>query len=221
MNDKKYIYVFGDSHVMYFLGRPVKSEEADVFHTASYDELNLKIMKLGNSGATLYGLGSDNSETGANETIINSFKENDIKEVVFVIGEVDCRAHITKCENYEEIQQSIEKVFQRTENFLKQIDLSKTNVTFTYVNGPSRTFIKNSKDVNLVNWPFVVSIFNLRMKKFCLDNFYGFIDLYDRLSNCYGLINEFYLLDDNTNVHLDPNKVSKMYIDELKRIVNE
>jgi hypothetical protein len=92
--------VFGDSHVRCYLDHDHLDGfygRNDQFHDFSFGGYDFKVMKLGQTGATVYGLLNDDSETQAGQNV-RKYAEG-AQHVVIVLGEVDVRNFLSRDED--------------------------------------------------------------------------------------------------------------------------
>lgn len=87
------VHVVGNSHVMYFVGREVPSDETLAWND---DSISIRTFKAGNTGATIYGLDKKESETGAGPKIAKFVRDEKPQDLVIVLGDVDFREHMMR-----------------------------------------------------------------------------------------------------------------------------
>lgn len=169
------IFCFGNSHVWAFLNCPQKNNEEI---TKSYGSLEISAWKLGDSGATAYGLMKKNSRTGAGETIqtiLNSILGK--KEILMVFGMVDITDHIGK--HGTEIQQSVVETIEKYKEYLQLLN-SRGDIAHIFV-ASSIPFSKNFQPENFERLNNISNLWNAHLKKMCIDNNFKFVDWYTAL----------------------------------------
>lgn len=98
MSSVKECHIIGDSHVGYFLGK---------HHTGFIENINeslkikLFVTKVGTTGSTARGLKNEDSNTQARKIIREYIKNNNIKNILLVIGDVDCNFVLEKKQEQE------------------------------------------------------------------------------------------------------------------------
>ncbi|HDK25969.1 MAG TPA: SGNH/GDSL hydrolase family protein [Candidatus Atribacteria bacterium] len=165
------------------------------------------------SSYTAYNLKKDKSTTNSNKklfTIIDKIKrKKDI--VMLVFGEIDCRIHIyyqyKKNNEKFTITELIDRTISNYGEVLEQLDIM--DITFCVYGIPPA-----AKVGNVYDYPFYASPemrskinkeFNKRLKKFCKEKGYKYMDIYSKVVDKNGFILEEYAAD---TVHLN-NKVQK------------
>lgn len=202
--NKPLIYVIGDSHAKVF----EKQKMFIVYHLGA---------------ATAYKLKDKVSTTNSNQklfSVIKRIKKRDI--VMLVFGEIDCRIHI-----YNEHKKSgisirglIGQTISRYGDVLRQLDARGVNFFVLGVPPASRRksilptsvfyglqFYASSDIRSKINREF-----NQRMKDFCQENYYKYIDVYSKTSDKNGFMMEEYAKDD---IHLN-NKAVRLIREFLK-----
>jgi hypothetical protein len=159
----------------------------------------------------------DNSTTNSNKklfTIIDKIKrKKDI--VMLVFGEIDCRIHIYYQYKKNNEKFTITELIDRTiSNYgvvLEQLDIR--DITFCVYGIPPA-----SKQENVFDYPFYAAPeirskinkeFNERLKKFCKENGYKYMDIYSKVVDKNGFILEEYAAD---TTHL--NSKIKKFVEE-------
>jgi hypothetical protein len=190
---KPIVHVIGDSHVSPFLGE--------------------KLFLVHHVGpATAFGLIKTNSATKSNKKlfkVINNMEKNrDVALLVF--GEIDCRLHI-----FNQYRKSVE-IFTLEEIMRKTIynyslimeQINALGISF-YVYGVPPA----STQRNIYNYEYyadqktrieINKKYNNMLKKFCIENGYRYIDVYEISADDNGLIKTIYAKDE---VHLNNNIV--------------
>lgn len=214
----KIVYVFGDSHTMYFLGD--RSREHDVFYEVDHGlDLKLRVMKLSSTGATMYGLRNAESESGARVTVTKAFSDENIENAIFVLGEVDCREHVRQKLTSQQIIENIQDILHGLEEFLSSLPL-KNNVKFSFyaVNPPSELLISSRNSEDFSRWNFSVAKFNSMLEKFCDEKGFGFISTYRESVNDLGFVKNDLILSDGLMNHLDPKFLNEIIIRKIREI---
>lgn len=222
------IHVFGDSHTMYFLGEPIAGGRSNEFHEYKFKNDTLfKVMKLGDTGATIFGLSSHDSKTGANRTLRKVFSKHEIKEAIFILGEVDCRGHLIKCPRdvkeglYQPtFEESVGQVILILDSFIKEISKDK-NIKFNFccVHPASvQTYKSVQEQKAKQDVRVAIKEFNKQLKEYCQKHNFGCVDLFDKFVEGDELIQQKWLLDDGGYVHMNPTLVQEMYIEEFLKL---
>ncbi|MBU2634593.1 MAG: SGNH/GDSL hydrolase family protein [Nanoarchaeota archaeon] len=188
---KKYIHVIGDSH------------------TASFNK-NRSFFVHHISHATAHNLIIKHSTSNSNEKfwkIINKISKNR-DMVILVFGEIDSRIHIyyqyKKQGMKEPISSLIDKTIERYGVVLEELE--KRGISFFVYGIPPA-----NKEGNIYNIPFYASekkraeinrVFNDKLRDYCKDRRYKYIDIYPETCNEEGFIKKVYAEDE---VHLNKN----------------
>jgi hypothetical protein len=200
---KTFIHVLGDSHVGAF-----RSSKIFLVHFIG--------------AATAYNLRQKKSSTHSNKKLFRIIKRIDKKRdtVILVFGEVDCRIHIyyqyRKNKGKYTIDQLIENTILSYGEVLKE--LSDMGINFFVYGVPPA-----AKQGNIYKCIFyappkkrseISRKFNGRLKKYCQDKGYKYIDIYSKTCDAEGFIKRQYSVDDG--VHLN-GKAMKFVISDLSR----
>jgi lysophospholipase L1-like esterase len=188
-------------------------------HVFSFKEIDLFILHhIG--PATAYNLCSQSSSTKSNSKLCKVLrkinKERDI--VVLVFGEIDSRIHIynqyMKHEKAISIPQLIDKTIQNYGKILDQIE--KEGFSFLVFGIPPA-----SREGNIYNYPFyadeetrifISRTFNKKLKQFCAQKNYRYLDIQSRFADSSGLISKAFALD---KIHLN-EKAGAIIAEEIR-----
>lgn len=201
--NKPLIHVIGDSHISAFTW-----SKSFVIHPIG--------------PATAYNLKMNKSTTNSNKklfAVIDKIKrKKDI--VMLVFGEIDCRIHIyyqyKKNNEKFALTELIDETISNYGDALEQLKLM--GITFFVYGTPPA-----AKQGNIYDYPFYAAPemrikinreFNERLKKFCKENDYKYMDIYSKVVDKKGFILEEYATDDG--VHLN-RKVKKFVINWLNK----
>lgn len=200
--NKPLIYVIGDSHASVF-----KNKLLFIAHHIG--------------PATMHNLNKKDSSTKSNENLFRIIDKIDPKKdiVMLVFGEIDCRIHIYY--QYEKqnkrftISELIDKTISNYSDVLKKIRLIGIKVC---VYGIPATGAQE----NQYNYPFygtreirsnICQEFNKKLKEFCKNNNYPYIDIYLKVADNNGFLLKEFAADE---VHLN----SKI-VDFVRNVVFE
>lgn len=200
--NKPLILVIGDSHTRAFEGN--------------------KLFVVHHIGpATAYNLKKKRNTTNSREKlfrIVNNLnRKRDI--VILVFGEIDCRIHIfnqyKKNSGKFTITQLIEKTISNYGHVLKQLD-EMGIIFFVYGIPPA------AKQKNVYGYPFyappdirvkIYKEFNERLKEFCKENGYNYIDIQSKVTDEKGFtLNEY--ADGDVHLNSDIMKFVKRRLKE-------
>lgn len=198
---KPVIYVFGDSH-----SRSLQHELFIVNHVGP---------------ATAFKLPSDTSTTQAKKKIYISLKKFFPTKrylILFMFGEIDCRIHINKISIIT--KRPLEAVVKDTVlsygEFLRTVKTDYPNSTIMVLN-----VFPPGEEKNIYNTKFypsrslhmkIVRMFNATLEKFCSENNFLFLSVFEELINESGIRLKEYVFD---NVHYNKN-INPLIIKELK-----
>jgi lysophospholipase L1-like esterase len=170
--------------------------------------------------ATAYNLCSHSSTTKSNEKLFSTLKKINKKRdiVVLAFGEIDCRLHIYNQYMKHEKKTSIENlIFNTIENYGKVIqEIKKAGYSFFVYGIPPA-----SRDENMYNCPFYASkdmrvhisrLFNRKLKEFCEDKNYIYIEFQSKFEDESGLISEIFSED---TIHLNM-KAGALIAEEIR-----
>ncbi len=201
--NKKLIHSIGDSHVRSFR--------------------RFRLFVLHHLGSpTAYKLKYDDSSTKSKEKLFKILRRFNKKKdaALLVFGEVDCRVHIyyqfKKNNERFTISELINKTISNYGYILEQ--LNKMGIDF-FVFGIPPTRQKQRRYCSRKFTPKaemrrrIFKEFNERLKKFCKDNDYKFIDIYPKVIGKNGFMSIKYSADD---VHLN-GKIDKFVYEQLDK----
>ena len=190
--DKPLIHVIGDSHVVPFRG-------------------SMPFLAHHLGAATAYNLNKKNSTTKSNEKLFKVIDKLGKKDIMMLsFGEIDCRIHIyyqyKKSNEIHSISELIERTISNYGEVMEQLKERRVNFC-VYCVSPAT-------DVgNEYKYPFygtaevrsqINRMFNEKLRAFCQNNGYKFIDIYDRVADKYGLMLKEYAGDE---IHLNKKAV--------------
>ena len=197
---KPLIHVIGDSH-----GKAFRGHRQFIVH------------HLG--AATAHNLIKSNSSTNSNKKLFNLVERLNSRDVVLLVfGEIDCRIHIYYQYKKNNEKRTIHELIDGTISNYGVIlnELRNLNINFIVHGVPPATQVRNE-----YRYPFYASpevhcqinaIFNERLKVFCKDNKYPYIDIHSRFSDDDGFMLKEYAADE---IHLNSNVA-----DYVKRELN-
>lgn len=209
------IYVIGDSNVFVF----VDNKEFDVRHIGPITAHNLNKIRPGNmttAGTKIFG------QVGYTGLINTVNKEND--SIMLVFGEIDCRIHIY----YQFMKRNYNKVDSKKCTITELIDntihnygivmkqLADMNIKFYICGIPPPGCEKNIYNYLWYATPEIHSKiyreFNHRLKNFCEQKSYRYLDIYSKIVDQDGFMKKEYAED---CVHLN-NKALPFIVDMIK-----
>jgi hypothetical protein len=202
LTNKPLIYVFGDSHSL-------NLKHHDLFYVTHVGP------------ATAYKLQDAYSTTQAKKKIyqvLNKLSSDRHYFFLFIFGEIDCRIHINKISNLtnKPLNRVIDNTIKRYGNFLKSIQSSFPKSTIIVMN-----VLPPGEEKNIYNTPFypsrelhmrIVQIFNSKLKKFCLENNFLFLSVFEKIITKSKSRKRKYVFD---AVHYNTN-IIKLVLTELK-----
>lgn len=199
------IYVIGDSHAAIFK--------------------NKKLFIARHIGAaTMHNLAKENSSTKSGEKLFDIIgKINPKKDVVMLVfGEIDCRIHIyyqyEKQQRKFTIEELIDKTIANYGGVLEKI--RHMGIRFCVYGVPAAGAQENYYKYPFYGTPqirsYITKEFNHRLKKFCQENGYAFIDIYPKVSDANGFLLKEFSADE---VHLN-DKVIGFVRKEISNIFN-
>jgi hypothetical protein len=190
--NKPLIHVVGDSHVVPFRG-------------------SMPFLAHHLGAATAYNLNKKNSTTKSNEQLFKVIDKLGKKDIVMLsFGEIDCRIHIYYQHKKSNGKYSIGELIDRTISNYGEVmaQLKERGVNFgVYCVSPA------TEVGNEYKYPFygtreirskITKAFNEKLKAFCQQNGYKFIDIYDRVADKDGLMLKEYSGDE---IHLNKKAV--------------
>lgn len=204
--------------MMYFVGHDVS---IDGVATKNEDDLEIKALKAGSTGATIYGLDRSNSTTQAGKKIAEFVESEKPENLVLVLGDVDFREHMTKHlgSGFDEYFKSLmQKYLAYIEDKLKKnagkIALAQM-VPFT-----ERFYRDKFSDdqKNSILW-FLYGEFNSRLASFALKNGMQTISLSELADSHSFLADDFVRQNSHASeVHANPEKAFPLVVKELRRV---
>jgi hypothetical protein len=198
--NKPLVHVVGDSHVVPFRG-------------------SMPFLAHHLGAATAYNLPKKNSSTKSNEKlfkVIDKLGKSDI--VMLSFGEIDCRIHIYYQHKRSNDKYSIEELIDRTISNYGEVmaQLKQRGVNLCIYSVSPATKVGNEYKYPFYGTPEVRSqinrMFNEKLRAFCKQSGYTFIDIYDKVADKDGLMLKEYSGDD---IHLN-KKAVKLVRAELR-----
>lgn len=188
-------------------------QKYDKFFQFPYGGYDWNVMKMGSSGATVYGLVNENSETQAGQIIADHVFE--VQHLVLVLGEVDVRSHIS---GHDDPWLSTTHVMQRYREFLEQNVLSKIAGKLVLANslGHSLDSLRVHEKAALAT-----KIFNYDLKSLARSVGAGYLNLYDLSTDDLGLVPENNIEQDGLMCHVIPDRIRDSLLRETVRLVRE
>lgn len=207
------IHVFGDSHACYCFSSS-EDFEGTINRSFEYsvqlkEEKKVKFFVHWLGPKTMHGFTKS-------EINLESFEVKEGDVCCFLLGEIDVRCHILKQSNLKNlaVHQVVDELLNRY--FIKLENLKKGYKYIRYVLVsivPPSDFTYNPEYPiigSLTDRIFVSQLVNKKIRNWCAENFYIFLDVYDHYSDREGA-----LLFSKTNdgLHVDPK--TNVYIKEL------
>ena len=186
--NKPLIHMIGDSHVKMFRGNRLFV----VHHIGA---------------ATAHNLGKPNSATNSNRKLFNIIDKISRKDiVVLVFGEIDCRVHIYYQYKKNNERRAIGELIDGTiSNYGRVLEeLRGAGIKFLVYGVPPATKVRDE-----YRYPFyappeihgqINRTFNERLKEFCEETGYEYIDVHSRFSDESGFMLREYAADE---IHLN------------------
>ena len=202
-----HLYVYGDSHIRNFTGNS-DGMYGDVYVEAKTQKIEMSVMKLSSTGPTMYGLPNPDSKTGAGKRADRWIHESGAEDVLFVLGEVDCREFL--CRN-ESPDQFIGDTIVRFEQYRTTLPPLRSLGLFG-VCPPSRRLVTERGCYTL---PYVVAKFNDVLHGYCSASGFKFISVYRDVVDDCGFLNMHY--GEKDGIHLSPTLVRPFVADALDR----
>jgi len=186
--NKPLIYMIGDSHVKMF-----RRNRLFVVH------------HLG--AATAHNLGNPKSATNSNRKLLNIIDRIGRKDiVVLAFGEIDCRVHIYyQYEKNNERRAISELIDDTVSNYGRVLEqLREAGINFLVYGVPPATKVRNEYRYPFYAPPEIHSqinrMFNEKLKEFCEETGYQYIDVHSRFSDESGFMLREYAADE---IHLN------------------
>ncbi len=197
---KPLVHVVGDSHVGPFRG-------------------SMPFLAHHLGAATAYNLNKENSSTKSNAKLFKVIKKLGKSDVVMLsFGEIDCRIHIYYQHKKSNEKYSISDLIDRTIANYGEVmaQLKQRGVNFCVYCVSPATKVGNEYTYPFYGTPEVRSrinrMFNEKLRAFCKQSGYTFIDIYDKVTDKDGLMLKEYSDDD---IHLN-KKAVKLVRAELR-----
>lgn len=218
------VHVVGNSHVMYFAGRVVESDKE---HVGQHGNLTVRCFKAGDTGATVYGLGNENSKTGAGKKIREYVSANSVHDLVVVLGDVDFREHLIKHMDGTDPLPLMKKVVGMLAEYIRSqllplmFPCGKV-VLFEMVPFTEVFFRKMVKrDLrNAALWFFWVQ-FNQVVQEAAKENGWQTISIRDDVVSPDGFLRAEFGSSNDEDVHVNPEKVQPFVLEKLKVILGQ
>ncbi len=222
---KNKIYCIGDSHISLFSGNNNMIEIYPIFHGSVLKYIKSMIIyifrtlrfqtfdrytyfKVYRIGAVLaYSLNKTNTTLKGREKIFKLLKKIPKRsKILFSFGEIDCRAHIQKQVEKQQIEVSkvIDDTVKAYAEFLNEVQMLGYQVYVWNAIPNNGNFISKEfpaigtleERINIVNE------FNKKVKLFCENSGIFFITIIDELSDADNRIDKKYYMDDIHLSHL-------------------
>ena len=199
--NKQIFYVIGDSHTFIFM----RKKHFIVYHLGP---------------TTAYNLKNKSSTTNSNENLWKKINKINKKHIlILVFGEIDCRIHIYYQYRKNNRKIKLIKLIDNTINSYGQLleKLKFIDLNFYVLGIPPASKQDNIYDYKFYAPPRMRSLisreFNMRLKQYCLNNNYKYIDVYQKTSDKNGFILNNYAKDE---VHLNA-KVLTYILEVIKK----
>jgi len=186
--NKPLIHMIGDSHVKMFRGNRLFV----VHHIGA---------------ATAHNLGNHNSTTNSNRKLFNIIDKISRKDiVVLVFGEIDCRVHIYYQYKKNNERRAIGELIDGTiSNYGRVLEkLRGAGIKFLVYGVPPATKVRDEYRYPFYAPPEIHSqinrTFNEKLKEFCEETGYEYIDVHSRFSDESGFMLREYAADE---IHLN------------------
>jgi hypothetical protein len=199
------LHTFGDSHS--YIG-----------WNFSIDSLEIKHKKSGPYTMARFGMEKLNLLDIKNEGV----NENDI--VCFCFGEIDCRTHLGKPQNFKIYKDIIDKIVSQYFEAI-QINISRYNNITTLVFNIVPAFNVTSEFIQNTQWPHIgsneerkiITLYaNSKLREYSQKYKYIFFDVYDNYCDKDGFLNPE--LSDTTLIHIGNGVYMEKF---LKKLLNE
>lgn len=222
---KNKIYCIGDSHISFFSGNNNMIEIYPIFHGSvlkyiksmiiyTYRTLRFQTFdrytyfKVYRIGAVLaYSLNKQNTTLKGREKIFRLLKRTPVgSRVLFAFGEIDCRAHIQKQAQKQQIEVSkvIDDTIKAYGEFLDEVQKLGYHVYVWNAIPNIGNFISEEFPAigTLEERMNIVNEFNNKVKNFCENSEKKFITIADELLDADNRIDKKYYMDDIHLSHL-------------------
>lgn len=169
------------------------------------------VLKMGCSGATVYGLTNEDSETQAGQVITEHAPR--LQHLVLVLGEVDVRSHIS---GHDDPWISTAHVMQRYREFLERHVVGKISGRLVLANS-----LGHSLDSLRVHGraALATKIFNHDLKSLSRSLGAGYLNLYDLSTDDLGLVPDNNIESDGLMCHVIPDRIRDPLLRETVRLV--
>lgn len=211
----KTVYVVGNSHVMYFIGKHAPINEEYVYQE---NDIEIKAFKAGDTGATIYGLFNEKSKTQAGKVIPEYLSGKDVENLVVVLGDVDFREHLMKHSD-KSPEHFIDQLMERYKQFLKSLKFSQNLILFEMIPFPEEFWKQKIKEDwrNGALW-FFKEKFNESIRNLAIHNGWRHLSIWDAIVGQDGYMNREFVIPGDI-VHADPQKTLPITIERLRSII--
>ena len=217
------IYVIGNSHVRYFLGRDCTYDEEFVLDKQG---LEVRIMQCGGTGATIWGLDHRASLTGAGHKIAETMEKHKPDMAVIVLGDVDLREHVWKhISEKRSFDTVIMELVEKYEDWLAQNVLPHTRHLVLNACPPfSLSYFKHSAAQNAwrVSLPYCIMRFNEMLERRCEVRGWTLFSHYESFTDAFGCLKlEFVRAQSDVEVHLEYDKAAEVFVPRLLELAQQ
>jgi len=216
----KTVHVIGNSHVSYFIGREMPSNEEVVFDVG---DLTVKAFKAGTTGVTIFGLRNTNSMTGAREKFVQFLQDKDVQDVVIVLGDVDFREHLIKHMSGWDPTDTINGIIDVYREYIKQriLPLVKGKIILFEMVPFSEEFYRGKIKENLRNgslW-FFWEQFNAHIRAMAEKEGWMTISVSNELMSPHGFLSKEHQQKNDLDPHASYVSAYRVLIPKLKTLL--
>lgn len=215
---EKLVHVLGNSHVRYFFGRYIEPDSLTTYSPVS--GLVITGKQLGSTGATIFGLENVESESGARVKIDEYVQKERPDVFVLVLGEVDCRVHITAAadKNDTQIETEVAKVVGRYSSFITTYVKPYVRRLILFSSIPYTYEFHSHFDKRIM---LVGAEFNFKLRKLCEEIGAEFLSVLPEAIDETGFLRkELYLnSDDPGEIHLHYERTRDLILPKLESIL--
>ena len=217
------IYVIGNSHVRYFLGRDAAYDEEFV---RNEEGLEIRIRQCGGTGATIWGLDHRASLTGAGHKISETMEKHKPDMVVLVLGDVDLREHVWKHVAHDRSLDSVilDLVDKYEDWIITNVKPHTRHIVLNACPPFSLIYYKYSaaQAHQRVSLPYCVMRFNEILENRCEVRGWTMFSCYEKFTDAFGCLKpEFAQKENGPAVHMDYGKAAEVFIPRLLELAQQ
>ena len=221
-NTKINILCCGDSHTKIF-----------EYSNNKQHYFNFILCKVG--GATAQGAVNPNSKTDALNIFTKKIKKTKSDKILIMLGEVDCGFIIwVRSKKYnisvdEQINNSINNLLKFIKNIVENNNLKNNHIIVagavlpTIKDNTNKKFLAGARskvDVSLLDRTKKTIKYNNLLKYKCIEKGYNYIDITKHIIGKNNIVKNKFLNKNKYDHHLDDEQTYKLWIKELKMILN-